>query len=418
MQRRFLLLALVFLGLLSLVQSAVADARVALVVGNGAYKNVAVLPNPPNDASAIAASFERLGFVVKTLSNAGFDDMRRALIDFGQRARGAEMAVVFFAGHGIEIGAENWLIPIDAELKSGTDAENEAISLRSVMLQVSKATTLGLVILDACRNNPFAVRMQRSVRVRAVERGLARIEPTDNVLIAYAAKDGTTASDGEGRHSPFTAALLKNLETPALEITFMFRIVRDDVMTATNREQQPFVYGSLSKTAIYLKPTAPGAVTATPEAAIAPTLSEKSDKAQSALTTPSADSASSQQRLPEVGSAPAVTAEAVEAGAVGRWQLAVPSKHGIAHWYWEIASDGSYRFHTEGRPPAPANWGVVGFSRGRWTLRTTSGLPGYKDGGTYEFRGSDAFLVTGRLGTGIWRRVDPAESGVGNDRLR
>jgi uncharacterized caspase-like protein len=303
MQRRFLLLALVFLGLLSLVQSVFADARVALVIGNGAYKNVAALPNPPNDASAIAASFERLGFVVKTLRDAGFDDMRRALIDFGQRARGAEMAVIFFAGHGIEIGAENWLIPIDAELKSDTDAENEAISLRSVMLQVSNTTTLGLVILDACRNNPFAARMQRSIRVRAVERGLARIEPADNVLIAYAAKDGTTASDGEGRHSPFTAALLKNLETPALEITFMFRSVRDDVMTATNREQQPFVYGSLSKTAIYLKPPAPATVTAAPEAAIA----------QSALTTPSADSASSQQRLPEVGSAPAVTAEAVEA---------------------------------------------------------------------------------------------------------
>jgi len=405
MPRRLLLSTLGFLGLLSLLQSALADARVALVIGNGAYRNVAVLPNPQNDASAIAASFERLGFVVTTLRDAGFDDMRRALIAFGERARGADMAVVFFAGHGIEIGGENWLIPIDAELKSDTDAENEAIGLRSVMLQVSSTTTLGLVILDACRNNPFAARMQRSVRVRAVERGLARIEPADNVLIAYAAKDGTTASDGDGRHSPFTAALLRNLETPGLEISFMFRSVRDDVMTATNREQQPFVYGSLSKAAIYLKPPASGAVSPGPEAAGSP------DKA------PSGDAAvSSQQRVPAVGSAPTMTTDAVEADAVGRWQLAIRSRHGIARWYWEIAPDGSYRFHGEGKPGAPAHAGAVGFGGGRWTLRATSGLPGYKDGGTYEFRGRDTFVVTGRLGTGVWRRVDPTESGVQSTR--
>jgi hypothetical protein len=127
-------------------------------------------------------------------------------------------------------------------------------SLRSVNLQVSKARLLGLVILDACRNNPFAAKMQRSLRTRAVTRGLAPMEPTDNVLVAYAARDGTTANDGDGRNSPFTAALLHNIETPGLEISFLFRNVRDEVMAATKREQQPFVYGSLSKEAIYLKP--------------------------------------------------------------------------------------------------------------------------------------------------------------------
>jgi hypothetical protein len=113
---------------------------------------------------------------------------------------------------------------------------------------------LGLVILDACRNNPFAAKMQRSLRTRAVTRGLAPTEPTDNVLVAYAARDGTTANDGDGRNSPFTAALLRNIETPGLEISFLFRNVRDEVMSATKRDQQPFVYGSLSKEAIYLKP--------------------------------------------------------------------------------------------------------------------------------------------------------------------
>ena len=127
-------------------------------------------------------------------------------------------------------------------------------------------------MLDACRNNPFAAKMKRSLRTRAVESGLARTEPTDNVLVAYAAKDGTTANDGTGRNSPFTAALLNNLEKPGLEVTFMFRNVRDEVMTATKREQQPFVYGSLSKDAIYLKAppaaiaaTSPGAAPAAPQ---------------------------------------------------------------------------------------------------------------------------------------------------------
>jgi hypothetical protein len=234
-----------------------ADNRVALVIGNGAYQKVPALPNPMNDAGDIASSFERLGFKVQRLSNATFDDMRRGLLEFGRQARSSDMAVVYFAGHGMELGGENWLIPVDAELRADTDAENEAISLRTTMLQVAGAHSLGLVILDACRNNPFAAKMQRSIRTRAVDRGLVRTEPTDNVLVAYAAKDGTTANDGSGRNSPFTAALLNNLEKPGLEVTFLFRNVRDEVMNATKREQQPFVYGSLSKAAIYLKELPP-----------------------------------------------------------------------------------------------------------------------------------------------------------------
>jgi hypothetical protein len=235
---------------------ASAAARVALVIGNGAYQNVAQLPNPPRDASDVADSFTRLGFTVTKAIDATGDAMRHALIEFGHAADGADMAVVFYAGHGMEIGGDNWLIPVDARLLSDTDADSEAISLKSVTLQVNKARQFGLVILDACRNNPFAAKMQRSLRTRAVSRGLAPTEPTDNVLVAYSAKDGTTANDGAGRNSPFTTALLHNIETPGLEVTFMFRAVRDEVMDATNREQQPFVYGSLSSQAIYFKPPA------------------------------------------------------------------------------------------------------------------------------------------------------------------
>jgi uncharacterized caspase-like protein len=236
------------------VSPAVADGkRVALVIGNSIYRNVPTLPNPANDAADIAAALNRLGFAVTLVTNASFDQMRRALIALGRDAAGADMAAVFFAGHGMEISGENWLIPVDAELKKDTDAANEAISLRSVILQVSSTTSLGLVILDACRNNPFAAKMSRSLALRAaIGGGLGRIEPVGNVLVAYAARDGTTALDGDGRNSPFTAALLHNIETPGVEVTFMLRNVRDDVMEVTRNEQQPFVYGSLSRRAIYL----------------------------------------------------------------------------------------------------------------------------------------------------------------------
>jgi TPR repeat protein/uncharacterized caspase-like protein len=237
---------------------ACAAKRVALVIGNGAYANAPVLVNPVNDSGDIAASFERLGFSVTKLSDAGFDAMRRGLNAFGHEAQGSEIAVIYFAGHGMEIGGENWLIPVDAELRSDTDVEGEAIGLKVAMLQVAKASRLGLVILDACRSNPFA-KMQRSDRKRAVDRGFVRVEPTNNVLVAYAARDGTTANDGNGRNSPYTEALLKNLETPGLEIRFLFASVRDDVMAATNQNQQPFDYGSLSKEPVYLK--APAKVT-------------------------------------------------------------------------------------------------------------------------------------------------------------
>jgi len=236
-----------------LIQPASAEGRVALVIGNGSYEKVPELPNPPRDAADIGRALERLNFKVTQIKNATAHEMRKAVVDFGRAAEGAEMAVVFYAGHGMEVGGENWLIPTSAELRSDADIESEAVSLRSISLQVSKAQQLGLVVLDACRNNPFAAKMRRSLATRAVTRGLAPTEPSDNVLIAYAARDGTTASDGDGRNSPFTTALLRHIETPGLEITFLFRRVRDDVMTATKREQQPFVYGSLSKEEIYLR---------------------------------------------------------------------------------------------------------------------------------------------------------------------
>lgn len=371
--------------LLTCAGPAGAETRVALVIGNGAYRNVPALPNPTNDAADIAAALERLGFAVTRLTDAGFEEMRRALIDFGRRAQGANIAAVFFAGHGMEIGGENWLIPTDAELRTDTDAENEAVSLRAVMLQVANATSLGLVILDACRNNPFAARMQRSVRLRAVERGFSRIEPAENVLVAYAARDGTTAIDGDGHNSPFTAALLRNIETPGLEITFLFRAVRDEVMAATDRRQQPFVYGSLSKVAIYLKPQEG--------------VAEANAPAQIAVVAP-----------PVLRPALADAARPVDPAVVGTWELTVPGSRGAALWIWKIMADGLYRFRSQGPGAVRPHQGTISVGGGRWALHALKGLPGYRDGGPYELHDADTLVMTGRLGTGVWRRAEPSRA--------
>ena len=242
--------------LLAAIPHALAkpDARVALVIGNSAYRQVSQLTNPVSDANDVGDSLERLGFSVRRVTDGSYDDIRRALLDFNRVARNVEMAVIYFAGHGIEIGGENWLIPVDAELKSDTDVGHEAVGLKVLMFSVASASQLGLVILDDCRNNPFAANMMRTIRTRSISRGLAGVEPTGNVLVAFAAKEGTTAADGTGRNSPFTGSLLKHLETPGLEVNFLFRNVRDDVIRVTNHEQQPFVYGSLSRNEIFFKP--------------------------------------------------------------------------------------------------------------------------------------------------------------------
>jgi uncharacterized caspase-like protein len=266
-----LLLPVLVAALLALSVRAHAQTRIALVIGNSAYQKVANLANPAHDAQDVSESLKRLGFTVNTVTDADFDGFRRALRDFGRMAPNADMAVFYFAGHGVEIDGNNWLLPTDAELKSDVDARTEAIGLRSAMDAVAAAKTLGLVILDACRNNPFSS-MRRGGATRSVQMlGLAPVEPADNVLVAYAARDGTVAADGAGRNSPYAAALLKHIETPGLEVDFLFRNVRDDVMAATKNEQQPFVYGSLSSTEIYFKappmgPVAAGDATPPPDA--------------------------------------------------------------------------------------------------------------------------------------------------------
>ncbi len=231
-----------------------AHVRVALVIGNGQYANVPALPNPRQDAAAIAQSLHEAGFrTVQVERDLGSEAMRRVLRDFSAQAEAADWAVIYYAGHGIEIGGQNYLVPIDARLKSDRDVQFEAMPLEQVLTSISGAKKLRLVILDACRDNPFAQQMSRSVASRSIGRGLGRIEPDGGTLVAYAAKHGQTALDGQGQNSPFVSALVKHMATPGVEIRRLFGLVRDDVLSSTARQQEPFIYGSLGGEEFFFK---------------------------------------------------------------------------------------------------------------------------------------------------------------------
>src|SRR5258708_1251723 len=203
--------ALAAAALLLVSEPAFAEKRVALVLVNSNYQNVDPLANPVNESAKIGAALKDAGFdVFDSRRDLPAAETRRALRDFADRARDADIAVVYYAGHGIEVDGGNYLIPVDAKLERDTDVYDEALSLDRVLLAIEPAKQLRLVILDACRDNPFAKSMKRTVASRAIGQGLAKIEPTSpNMLIAYSAKVGSTAADGDAKNSPFTAALSK-----------------------------------------------------------------------------------------------------------------------------------------------------------------------------------------------------------------
>jgi hypothetical protein len=224
--------------------------RVALVVGNSEYERVQRLSNPVNDAKDVGASLERIGFEVTTLLNANRSELNQSLSEFARKARGSEMAVVYFAGHGMEIDNSNYLLPVDADIRDPLDVAFEGVEMSQFLRVVDGAETLKLVLLDACRDNPFLT--MASNGTRSLRRGLARVEPPGGVLVGYAARGGTVAYDGDGRNSPYASALIQNLETPGLEIGKLFRLIRDRVFSETEGKQEPFTYGSLPAKDIYL----------------------------------------------------------------------------------------------------------------------------------------------------------------------
>jgi uncharacterized caspase-like protein len=182
-------------------------------------------------------------------------EMRRALREFTDKARGADIAVMYFAGHGLEVDGTNYVVPVDAVLERDADVDDEAVSLNRILMAAEPATKLRLVILDACRDNPFMKKMKRTLASRAIGRGLVGVEASrPNTFIAFAAKEGSTAADGSGANSPFTTALLKYLPQPGLDIRKAFGFVRDDVMSATGDQQEPYTTNSLGGNDVALVP--------------------------------------------------------------------------------------------------------------------------------------------------------------------
>jgi tetratricopeptide (TPR) repeat protein len=239
--------------------------RVALVIGNAAYRNANVLTNPEHDAEVVAASLRAIGFDTVTLLEDGTrDKMLAALRTFSSQAAQADWALVYYSGHGMEVFGTNYLIPVDAKLAVDRDVSGETVSLDQVMASIDGAKKLKMVLLDACRTNPFLALMHRTSSldigltqasyaagaqnaavVRAVDHGLGEIKVPTGMLVVYAAKHGQSALDGQGGDSPFAVALVQRLATPNVEIDKVFRLVRDDVLEATAGRQEPFTYGSL-----------------------------------------------------------------------------------------------------------------------------------------------------------------------------
>jgi tetratricopeptide (TPR) repeat protein len=222
------------------------STRLALVIGNSEYRNVPYLPNAARDADTVAGALRKAGFqTVKLDANLSREKMYEELRDFSARAEAADWALVYYAGHGIEIGGINYLIPTDARLTTDRDVQFETVPLEQVLAAVEPAKSLKLVILDACRDNPFAKTIRVSNNSRSIGRGFAQIEPGGATLVVYAAKHGQIALDGAGTNSPFVMSFVQRMLTPGIEINKLFRLVRDDVLDSTEGRQEPFTYGSL-----------------------------------------------------------------------------------------------------------------------------------------------------------------------------
>jgi hypothetical protein len=271
---RYLTLILSLTCMVLTAHAAKADKRVAFVVGNGAYKNVAQLPNPPIDAKAMAAVLRNVGFDVVEGTNLTRDTMTEKLLDFGKKAQGADVAVFFYAGHGIAISGTNYLLPVDADIKSEMDVKlGSAINIDLTLDQTMSDARVKLVFLDACRDNPFAAKIKSNSATRSVsvQAGLAEMKSGEGTLIAFATGPGQTALDGqEGTNSPFTRALIAHITSPGVEIQQAMTAVRAQVNDETNKGQLPWGHTNLIGS-VYLNPAAAPAAAAAAPAAIAST---------------------------------------------------------------------------------------------------------------------------------------------------
>jgi hypothetical protein len=244
-------LASVFLVLFAVAAGSVtarAEKRVALVVGNSSYQFTASLANPANDADDMAFALKKVGFEVIAVKNVDKRSLEKAMADFGRLAQGADAALVYYAGHGIQFQGLNYLMPVDARLEDEYSINYELTRIDDVLFALSKARGVKILILDACRNNPLAERLSsRGMKRDFIQtRGLARIEAPRGMVVAFATQSDQIAADGAGRNSPFTGALLKEIEEPGIEIATLFRRVALGVDQATGGRQLPELSISMS----------------------------------------------------------------------------------------------------------------------------------------------------------------------------
>ena len=233
-------LAIFGIVLVSIFSAQAAQAsRIALVIGNSAYRSAA-LKNPANDAADMARALEKLGFSVEVEINVNQREMEEAMRRFGHRLRNGATGLFYFAGHGMQLKGRNYIIPIGAAITAEPDVKYEAVDAGRVLSYMEDAgNPLNIVILDACRDNPFA----RSFR--SYSRGLAKMDAPVGSILAYATAPGDVAADGNGRNGVYTAALLQHLRTPGLKIEEVFKRVRIDVVRASTRKQIPWESSSL-----------------------------------------------------------------------------------------------------------------------------------------------------------------------------
>lgn len=230
---------------------AEAERRLALVIGNGGY-SIGPLDNPTNDAALMAETLRIAGFEVTHHEDLGYRDMQRAVVQFGRDLRGAgedTVGMVYYAGHAVQAGGENYLIPVDADIQDELDLDIQTLRIETVMRGLDSAgNRLNMVVLDACRNNPF------KAISRSTSRGLAKIDAASGTLLAYSTAPGSVAADGSGRNSPYTAALVKAIRTPGLPVEQVFKRVRIDVMERTGQQQVPWESSSLTGDFMFLEP--------------------------------------------------------------------------------------------------------------------------------------------------------------------
>lgn len=236
------------------------EKRVALVIGNSAYRHAPEIPNPVNDSADVAQALKGLGFDVVEVADAGYEATRNAIRSFAEKVSGADLALFFYAGHGVQVSGQNYLIPIDAQLDNAASLEIDAIGLDAVMRAMETGPSTRILILDACRNNPFTRTLKRTAsasRAAEVGQGLAAIKAEGGTLVAFATDPDNVALDGAGtRNSPFTSALLKHMASSKLEIELLLKRVRRDVVDATKGKQTPWNSSSLVKE-VYLASSAP-----------------------------------------------------------------------------------------------------------------------------------------------------------------